>query len=88
MTDDERASRLVRLYADPRKIRVSVRRDGDAWLIGLFPRAGTRGVAVRSTVPRIGVLRVVALAARDPYFDGLDPSLGWAYEHPQKRRTG
>lgn len=74
---------LSRFRADPRKVRVSVRRSGAAWTACVSDKAcyGHRYEAVASG-PRKALVKALLLADADG-LDGVDLSMGWAYEHPQ-----
>lgn len=75
---------LVRLRADPRKVRVAVRpAAGGTWSCTVA--TPTTAVGVVRTTAWGAVLRALVLAARA----GLPLDLGcdWAYEHPWKARA-
>lgn len=82
--------RLVRFRADPRRVRVAVRRDGDEWVATVSPRLGVpvltaahlrRSWSARSRSP-LKALAKALRAADDAQLGGMDLSMGWAYEHP------
>lgn len=74
--------RLARFRADPSKIHVRVRRYPNGWLAAFIPSAqgaaafGTGRTAVRAVVRAF-------MQAKQIEMPGLDPSMGWAYVHPQ-----
>jgi len=74
---------LARFRADPRKVRVAIRRVGREWVVWISSRATpTRGCEGRATGPRKALAKAL-LAADAANLDGVDLSMGWAYEHPQ-----
>lgn len=75
---------LARFRADPRKVRVSIRRDGAMWVAVVSDRVGSgpRFEAVASG-PRKALVKALLLADADG-LSGVDLSMGWAYEHPQR----
>lgn len=73
---------LTRFRADPRKVRVAIRRDGAEWVATVSLRHGFGSYSARATGPRKALVK--ALRKADRYgLDGVDLSMGWAYEHPQ-----
>ncbi len=69
----------VRWRADPKKIRVSIKRDGEAWSVTVKERATGLGIYSSSMDPERAV--EIALSSAH-YFDGVDLDMQWAYEHP------
>ena len=84
--DIERAKTLCRLLADPRKVRVSIRRHEGEWIVSIFsrdmsvPHAATRGFSATDARPERALLD--ALAAADGHMPGVDLSMGWSFAHP------
>jgi hypothetical protein len=78
---------LARFRADPRKVRVAIRRSGSEWVACVSNRAsyGRRFEAV-ATGPRKALVKALLLADADG-LDGVDLSMGWAYEHPQHQHS-
>lgn len=85
---------LVRLRADPSKVRVSVRRRTGWWIVTITSlvtgadvsvyRAVVTGVPICQTAAMIGVALEHALQrAYDSGIPGIDPGCQWAYHHPQ-----
>lgn len=75
---------LARFRADPRRVRISVcwLFDSRLWRVTIAERSGAgRVVDGRHVDPEQAVLRALAHAVRQ-VFDGVDLSMGWAYEHP------
>ena len=75
---------LARFRADPRKVRVSIRRIDDAWVAHFATRDG--GVSVEGRhkrSPSRAVARAL-LAANRIDMPGVDLGMEWAYDHPQK----
>lgn len=79
MTGASRSAELVHFRADPRRVRISVRPDGDAWLVFVTFKRG--GVMLRSRAPWVAIYRTL-LAAHRHGFAGVDPFCQWAYSHP------
>ena len=83
--------RLVRLRADPKLVRISVRHEGDGfWLVSVEPRSGEAPPRFRSChVEKIGETlgRLIEGLWRDG-LNGFDPWCEGAYEHPWPRSKG
>lgn len=85
-----KVTKLVRLRADPKKVRVAIRREGGHWLatvqkIGNPPArtcATTGTFTGASADPETAVRMAYEMAWRFK-LDGLDPGCGWAFPHPQ-----
>ncbi len=73
---------LARFRADPRKIRVSIRRTGKNWLATITERSSGKCVIYLAARPRQAV-RMALRLAMNADLDGIDLGMGWAYEHPQ-----
>lgn len=80
------ADHLVRLRADPRKIRVGVRRHGDGWRVTLEDRAGyylVHGDTEHAeNLPRL----IDHLIDRAQNWPGVDRDMQWVFRHPQAPR--
>ncbi len=76
------ASTLARFRADPSKVRIAVRRMPDGvWRVVVS--SGGHRVSGYHRIP----LRALVLAWRgavDQGLPGMDPGMGWAYDHPQR----
>jgi hypothetical protein len=75
---------LSRFRANPRKVRVAIRRDGDGWLATVSAmHAGLIRFEGRANGPRKALAK--ALRTAESFgLDGLDLSMSWAYDHPQR----
>lgn len=79
------AVNLVRLRANPKQVRVSIRRvGGHSWRVSI--RSDGRLASVRHRNPRLAVMRALKLA-HDMGLAGIDLHLQWAYAHPQKPKA-
>lgn len=79
---------LVRLRADPTKIRVAFRKAGDEWIVSIETRGmSKRRVRAHNRSPK-KALAVALRKAEALGFDGIDLGMGWAYPHPQTRFRG
>jgi len=76
---------LVRLKANPKKVRVGVRRDGVCWTVTLTslsdPSYPDSIIVTRYSVEY--ALHEALCQAEDIGMPGIDMGMGWAYEHPQ-----
>ena len=76
---------LVRLRADPTKLRVSIRRVSasgrDVWVAHAEERATGRFVTWTDLRPEAAVFGAVE-SAYTGGLEGADPLMGWAYKHP------
>lgn len=75
---------LARFQVNPKKVRVSVRPVGKSWIARVAERK--EGGLVSDAVSR-SAKKAVELAlntAANYNMEGIDLSLQWAYEHPQK----
>jgi hypothetical protein len=76
---------LSRFRADPRKVRAAIRRDGNEWVASISNRGCLCNggcFSARATGPRKALVKALLLADEHDV-DGVDLSMGWAYEHPQ-----
>lgn len=77
---------LARFRADPRKVRIRVRRlvDRNEWEVGIFGRSRTGdGVGVWESHKYPTRALVLALRrAEEENLAGLDLPMSWAYDHP------
>lgn len=75
---------LARFRADPEKVRVSIRRDGDVWIAAIESRVCGASAATYVGQHRFAYRAVVLalLAAERAELPGVDLSMGWTYEHP------
>ena len=71
--------RLARFRADPKRVRVSVRRWQGEWIVFVVAREGTANVSRTGNTPRKALARALRAAEWIP---GVDLGMGWAYEHP------
>lgn len=84
--------KLVRWRADPKKIRVTVRRQEviegiDIYCVKLFCKTTGRILAAAwDSVPRNAIMRALRFANRNDV-SGIDLHMQWAYEHPWKKRN-
>jgi len=78
---------LTRFRADPRKVRVSIRRNGSNWVASVSNKTtyGPRFEAI-ATGPRKALVKALLLADAGG-LEGVDLSMGWAYEHPQQAHS-
>lgn len=78
-----RALTLTRFRADPRKVRVSICRDGDVWVAHVAPRDAPHIAWGSCRHRRAAAAIVLALRqAERASLDGVDMSMGRAYPHP------
>jgi hypothetical protein len=73
---------LARFRANPRKVRVGIRREDGGWVATVALRAGGRMFEARATGPRKAVVKALLMADASG-MDGIDLGMGWTYEHPQ-----
>lgn len=75
---------LTRFRADPSKVRITVRPFEGKWLVRIASRDDPDekdAVRVLDASARRALVRAFYRAA-ELGMPGLDPSMGWAYEHP------
>lgn len=75
---------LARFRADPRRVRISVcwLFDSRLWRVTIAERSGAGQLyTARHFDPEQAVQRALAHAVHHD-LDGVDLSMGWAYEHP------
>ena len=78
-----RALTLTRFRADPRKARVSIRRDGNVWVAHVAPRDAPHITWGSCRHRRAAAAIVLALRqAERASLDGVDFSMGWSMPHP------
>ena len=81
-------SNLARFRADPSKVRVSVRRDGDRISLCIQSRAeplcGVDVTNVSFNPSDIESKMDRLLGRADGYVEGVDVGMQWAYQHPMK----
>jgi hypothetical protein len=76
--------KLVRLKADPKKIRVSVcHTEHDTWWVTV-KQLSTGWLASVESVSPIVALKKALRRACNAGFDGIDLDMDWTYPHPQK----
>jgi hypothetical protein len=72
---------LVRFRANPRRVRIGVRRDGEGWYVRIYGGA----LVVTRWAKSPGKALVLALrAAEGVDMPGIDLGMQWAYDHPQR----
>lgn len=75
---------LVRLRADPEKVRVSIRRvEPRWWRVTIASRCGGGILSTGATEPREALARALRWA-NETRMDGIDLDMQRAYKHPQK----
>ncbi len=79
---------LVRLRANPEKVRVAIRRCGKDWVATVSPRepvVDADGYPVEFEVCEADAAAAVfdALISADGRMPGVDLGMEWAYQHPQ-----
>jgi len=78
---------LSRFRADPRKVRIAIRRKGTGWLASVSGCSPTGPLyQAWATGPRKALVKAL-LEANANDLDGIDLSMGWAYEHPQRMHS-
>lgn len=75
---------LVRLRADPRKIRVSIRKSTNGWFVQIRPVGSFYGLSLKRSTPERAIEDAL-LWAQDLSFAGIDRYCEWTYSHPQIR---
>ena len=82
-TDEGRAASLARFRAAPAMVRVSIRRDGDAWVAHVTPRDAPHIPWGSCRHRRAAAAIVLALRqAERASLDGVDFSMGRVVPHP------
>lgn len=79
--------RLARFRADPKKVRVSIQREGDFFVSSVRSRdesAPYSSFHGKSKLARVAILRALRIAEGN--IPGVDLSMGWTYDHPWKAR--
>ena len=72
--------RLVRFRADPTKVRVAIRVDGEEWLATVSPRSIPDAAwTARSKYPEQAILHALEKAKQ---LNGVDTHLDEVYDHP------
>lgn len=74
--------RLVRLRADPAKVRCSIRREGDQWRVWVRELGAKVVLTATGKDPTAAMLSALE-KAKNIGMDGIDLDLMWAYDHPQ-----
>lgn len=75
--------RLARLRANPKRVRVAIRRMPDGrWLATVQSREDGRAVGCLHNVALRALARAIR-SASDAKFPGVDLGMDWAYVHPQ-----
>lgn len=80
--------KLARFRADPKKVRVAVRKMEDGFICTIGPRVRDDEHPKRwafGRTARSAIFRALHDAERQG-MPGIDMSMGWAYEHPFKRQ--
>ena len=75
---------LTRFRANPRTVRIGVRRDGDVWIATITSK-GLRDASFSWTGRHKYAYRAVVLALRSAHNSGLtgiDLGMEWSYFHP------
>lgn len=84
-TDPNYVLTLCRFLADPKKVRVGVRREGKQWSVFVTTRScPTRGYAGTDERVERAVLKALMLA-QEGGMEGVDLSMSWSFPHPQGR---
>lgn len=79
---------LVRLRADPKKIRVSIRRAGNLWRVVVRSLITDSMTSAGNQDPGVALRYALEAASRlGDDFEGLDLDMQWAYEHPQGKHS-
>jgi len=76
---------LIRFRADPKKVRVSIRKVEIVYIVSIADIADGRLVQDSSVSPRSAVLLALK-AAEKIGIKGIDTGMQWAYDHPQYSR--
>ena len=71
---------LARFRADPSKVRVSIRRDGDRWVATVSSRSSRADSRCFHADPIVATK--TALRGADSHIPGIDLGMEHAYEHP------
>ena len=74
---------LARFRANPSKVRIGIRRE-ETWWVATVSSRDPRGPVYQATAtgPRKALVKALLSADADG-LDGVDLSMGWAYDHPQ-----
>ena len=79
---------LIRFRADPKKVRVSIRKVDVAYIVSITSVVDGCGECIvqeSAIIPRAAILR--ALKSADKLgMQGIDTGMQWAYDHPQYPR--
>lgn len=74
---------LARFRADPKKVRVSIRRSGEGWTVAVKSRlTAAPTVLVLGNDPDSLLSGALAVAS-EAGIPGVDIDMQWAYRHPQ-----
>jgi hypothetical protein len=78
----DEAAKLVRLRADPKKIRVSIRKNKDKWQVTITCRSTGESIIANSSLsPEKAIMSALKSADKKNY-KGIDLLMEWAYKHP------
>jgi len=80
-SEKEYADKLVRWRANPEKIRVSIRKSNEFWLVTVRSLITDDFVFATCTDPEEAVMNALEKAELEN-FDGVDIGMQWAYTHP------
>jgi uncharacterized protein YhdP len=75
--------KYVRLQANPKDVRVSIRRLDSGWRVTVASRTSDAVVTYSHSDPTIAIDEAL-LRAEDQGMDGIDRGLEWAYDYPWK----
>jgi len=79
--DQMTADKLVRWRANPKKIRVSIRKSNEFWIATVRCLSTNDFVFATSASPKDAVM-IALQGAEAKDFDGVDIGMQWAYHHP------
>lgn len=84
-TDPNYVLTLCRFLADPKKVRVGVRRKGKQWSVFVATRAcPTRGYECTDERVERALIKALMLA-EEGRMEGVDLSMSYSFPHPQGR---
>lgn len=82
---DEKSEKLARFRADPNRVRVGIRREGDKWRATVGVR-GLDSVGDEVSVTAVDrpekVITAALRLARNHGIKGIDLDMQWTYPHP------